>query len=383
MDSPYKPGAGVMPPLLAGRDTERSRALEQLIRTEQFQSPGRSPLILTGVRGVGKTVMLRSIINEARNRRFVTAHVTAVRRGALAPQLAAAIAEQIALTDRSRTGARWERFAQRLGRLSIQISLAGVVTIGRPASTAAIDHDLLIGVLGDGAQLALDHGHPGLLVAIDELQEGSDNDLAQLTTAAQQLTDAALVIIGAGLPHTPDRLMSAGSFAERFGYQELRPLFPADAAAALLVPAQAAGVLWEHSAADLVLSTAQGSPFLLQMYADAAWRHANPDTDRNITLAHADMGLAEADVELQTGLFRGRWNRASPAEQEFLIAMASVGVTGAAQISLVAAALGRTVTEISYLRSRLLDKGLISAPARGKVSFTIPGFDRFVLQQTH
>jgi len=104
------------------------------------------------------------------------------------------------------------------------------------------------------------------------------------------------------------------------------------------VPAPAVEVPCEYRAADLVAVDAQGPPFLLQMHADAAWRHANPTADRNITLAltHAPMGLAEADVELHTGRFRGRRNRAYPAEQALRIAMAGVGVNGAAQISLVA-----------------------------------------------
>lgn len=113
MESPYGPGAGVMPPLLVGRDMVRSRALELLVRTEQFKAPGRSPLILTGVRGVGKTVTLRSIAEEAGRRRFVTAAVTATRHGALAAQIAVTIAEQVAQTKGIRADRRWHSGATR------------------------------------------------------------------------------------------------------------------------------------------------------------------------------------------------------------------------------------------------------------------------------
>lgn len=374
-----------MPPLLAGRETVQARSLELLVRTEQFHAPGRSPLILTGVRGVGKTVSLRAIAAQARQRKFIVAAVTATRHATLIDQIASTIAEQLATTKGLRGDRRWHRWTERLAKMNLEVTVAGVVKLGRtvPPGLLADGRDLLVGVLADSAALVLDHDHPGLCVTVDEIQDAAEADLAQLTTAAQQLVDAPLILIGAGLPQTPERLMAAGSFAERFQYQQLNPLTPPEAAAALLIPAQNAGVYWDQAAADLVLQQSQGSPYLVQMYGDAAWRHANPSAGGRITLLHAQNGLIGARHELHTGMFRGRWNRATPAERDFMIAMATATeADGTTAISDIATALGKPQNQISYLRSRLLDKGLITSPYRGRLAFTMTGFDQFVTEQS-
>jgi len=385
MDSPYAPGAGLMPPLLAGREAVQARSLELLVRTEQFNAPGRSPLILTGVRGVGKTVSLRAIAGEAIRRKFIVAAVTATRHTTLIDQIASTIAEQVASTKGMRGDRRWHRWTERLAKMNIEITVAGVVKLGRtvPSNLLQDGGDLLVGILADSAALVRGHDHPGLCLTVDEIQDAAEADLAQLTTAAQQLVDAPLIFIGAGLPQTPERLMAAGSFAERFQYQQLDPLTPPEAAAALLIPAQHAGVFWDQPAADLVLNLSQGSPYLIQMYGDAAWRHANPAAGGRITYLHAQAGLISARHELHTGLFRGRWNRATPAERDFMTAMAAAtAVDGTSAIADIAAALGKPQNQISYLRSRLLDKGLITSPYRGRLAFTITGFDQFVTDQS-
>jgi hypothetical protein len=377
-----------MPPLLAGRDAERARAVDLLIRTEHFASPGRSPLILTGVRGVGKTVTLRAIADDATRRGFVAAHITVDRRGPLAERIAAAVAEQVSQTDGIKSsGSQWRRWRELLGRLSVEVSVAGVVKIARPSpgtgtAVPQSDQDALIGVLANSSRLLREHQRPGLLLTLDELQEAPETDLAALAAAMQDLPDAPLVVICAGLPHTPDRLMAAGSFSERFQYQVLGPLDQVDANAALLVPATARGVGWDQDAADLILSNAAGAPYLIQLYGDAAWRHANPPPRGRVRLEHAKAGIRTATTELHSGLFRGRWNRASALEQQYLSAIAAcLGPDGTAETHAVSARLSRTPAQLSYLRSRLLDKGLITAAGRGRVGFTLPGFDAFVAEQ--
>jgi DNA-binding transcriptional ArsR family regulator len=133
----------------------------------------------------------------------------------------------------------------------------------------------------------------------------------------------------------------------------------------------------------LVLNEAQGSPYLVQMYGDSAWRHANPQPGGTISYSAAHAGLGTARHELHTGLFRGRWNRATAAERDFMTAMVHSMTTGpTAAISDIAAALGKPQTQISYLRGRLLDKGLITAPSRGRLAFTMTGFDHFISEET-
>ena len=335
---------------------------------------------------MGKTVSLRAIANEAGRRKFIVAAVTATRHTTLIDQIASTIAEKIAAAKGMRGDRRWHRWTERLAKMNIEVTVAGVVKLGRTVPPGLLQDgrgDLLVGILADSAALVHDHDHPGLCLTVDEIQDAAEADLAQLTTAAQQLVDAPLIIIGAGLPQTPERLMAAGSFAERFQYQQLDPLTPPEAAAALLIPAQHAGVYWDQPAADLVLNQSQGSPYLIQMYGDAAWRHANPPAGGRISYLHAQTGLVTARHELHTGLFRGRWNRATPAERDFMTAMAAATeADGTTPIAAIATSLGKPQNQISYLRSRLLDKGLITSPYRGRLAFTMTGFDQFVTDQS-
>lgn len=388
MESPYGPGAGVMPPLLAGRDDVRARGSELLSRTVHFGAPGRSPVILTGVRGVGKTVTLRAIVDEAAASGFVTARVTVDRHGHLPARLAAALLE--ATGSFHRQGGRWKRWRDRMSRLSVEVSVAGVVKIERPAGqlidpVPVVDADPLISAVADGARLVREEGsRPGLCLALDELQEGPEDGLAAVTTLAQELVDQPLVVIGAGLPNTPERLMAAGSYAERFQYQALGPLPLYDASAALLIPANARGVSWQQDAAELVLRRAAGAPYLLQMFGDAAWRAGRPDQGGVIDMTAAESGIESATRELHGGMFRGRWNRASELERRYLSTMAQLlAADGAVGTGDVAAALGRTTTQLGYVRTRLLDKGLIQAAGWGRVAFSFPGFAEFAASADH
>lgn len=122
--SPYAPGAGVAPPLLAGRDAVRARATEMCARTTNFGSPGRSPLILTGVRGVGKTVTLRAVTDDAADHGFIVVRTTVDRHGSLTRRIAAGVAEALAPLQPA-SGQRWKTWKSRLSRLSVEVSVPG------------------------------------------------------------------------------------------------------------------------------------------------------------------------------------------------------------------------------------------------------------------
>lgn len=383
--SPYTPGAGVQPPLLVGRDDVRARAGELLARTASFGQPGRSPLVLTGVWGTGKTVLLVRLVQEASEQGFVCLQVTVDRHGPLVHRVASAVAASMAPLKPSGS-TRWQRWLASLGRLSVELTVLGV-RVARPSPSTqtpdrAADRDALVDLVAESARQAR-KDRPGLLLAFDELQEGPEADLAVVGAIAQELAAEPVVVIGAGLPQTPDRLRQAGSFAERFTYQTLGPLTWPQATAALLVPATGRGVAWEQAAAEYVLTAAAGSPFLLQLYGDAVWRAAQPGPGTHLDLAAAQHGVRAAVQELHDGMFRGRWNRASAGEQQYLAAMAAhLAADGTVGTGQVAAALGRPVTSVSYARSRLLDKGLIQAAGHGRIAFSMPGFEAFVNAET-
>lgn len=375
----------MIPPLLAGREHVRARATEMFARTANFGSPGRSPMVLTGVRGVGKTVTLLAVAGEASNNGYVVARLMVDRHGSLTTRIAASIAEAM-LTLGTLKGSRWNKWKSRMSRLSVEVSVAGVVKVGTPgaispAAGSAADRDSLLALVDESAHLARAHGRPGLCMALDEIQEGSPEGLGAVTAIAQSLIGSPLVILAAGLPNTRDRLMAAGSYAERFQYLTLGPLNSPDAAAALLVPATERQVRWNQDAAELILGRAAGAPYLLQLFGDAAWRAASPLLGGHIALRHAQVGADAATQELYSGLFRGRWNKASELEQQYLVAMARLlDPAGTAAGRDVATSMGRTTTGVNYIRTRLLDKGLIQPAERGRIAFSLPGFEHFAIQ---
>lgn len=389
MHSPYRPGAGAMPAFLAGRAEEISRAEQILSRTEHYGTPAAAPFILTGPRGVGKTVTLQTIARRAGARGFVTAHVTLDRHSAFAQRLAASLAEPLAALQGRSGDPPWARWVERLKSFSVELGVAGVVTVGGSVERhreARIGRDALRDLLTEGAELARAKGKRGVLVTVDEIQEATEPDLVVLTNTWQDVLGAGsapLVVVGAGLPATPDRLMSAGSFAERFTYRTLQHLTRGEAAEALLNPATAVGVKWVPEAAAVVLDRAQGSPYLVQLYGDITWQEAQPHPRGTITKAHARAGVEAGAEALATGMFRGRWNRATASEKRMLVAVAaSVDSDGVARTADVVAHLGRSsASEVSMQRARLIDKGLLHAPGRGRLAFTIPGFAEFVQRQ--
>jgi len=377
-----------MPPRLAGRSREIERAVDLLARVQQFGTPAGVPLILTGPRGVGKTVVLGAVGEEGRRRGFVVVPVTLDRQTSAAQRIASAVARELARELGRQRGARWSRWQERLASFSVEVSVAGIVKIGARANEkdqSSADRDALVGLLEDSATLAREKNRPGLLLTVDELQEGSSTDLSVWANTVQDTVTAGVapvVIVGAGLPRTPERLMEAATFSERFNYRRLDRLSMSDASLALLDPAATVHVSWGRSAAQLVLERAKGSPFLLQLFGEAAWAVAAPGEGGHISEADAAQGLALAEEDLADGMFRGRWNRATDAEQRVLLAIAQASnADGVATTARVSAVVGKSARQISVLRARLIDKGIIESLRHGELVFTMPGFEAFVLEQ--
>lgn len=221
----------------------------------------------------------------------------------------------------------------------------------------------------------------GLLITLDELQEDPIDDLRVLVYAIQEMAvdGAPVVTLAAGLPALPERLMEAGSFAERFAFRRLANLTPEATLRALIEPAAELGVRWAEPAANAIRAISGGSPYLIQLYADAAWRMADPDVGTIIGNADVAEGVNVAEQRLWDGQYRGRWNRATPAERKLLTAIAhSLDERGVASAADISARLGKSTTSLSRPRAGLLDKGLIEAAGYGQLAFTVPGFERFV-----
>ena len=188
-------------------------------------------------------------------------------------------------------------------------------------------------------------------------------------------------MVGAGLPHLPAVLSASKSYSERlFRYQRIDRLDRLAADLALSAPAAREGVAYRPEALDALYAASGGYPYFVQAYGKATWDHApgNP-----ITAADVQVAAPEAEAELAVGFFGSRYERATPAEREYMRAMAALDGKGDAAVSTadIAASLGRRPASLSPARDALLKKGLVYSGERGTVAFTVPHFGRYLRAQ--
>ena len=325
--------------------------------------------------------------DRARERGFVTASVSLDRVSDNVQMLAAAVAEAIAPLHHTGASSVWQGVKDRLSALSIEVN-AGVVKIisdapeSRPATTT-IQRQVLASLLAGAAAAAREKGHTGLVVSLDELQEAPGDQLVVLANAIQDATTtehAPLGIFGAGLPQTPELVMEAASFTERFDFRTLGRLDPGAAERALIEPAIALGIRWEASAAELALDNAAGSPYLIQYIGDETWIQAAPRAGSAISRGAVETALVQVRDNLDNGMFRGRWAKATSAEKAVIVAIAQTcdraGVATTAQVS---TELRADTRRWSMARQALIDKGIVESVGRGLLRFTMPGFASFVV----
>lgn len=388
LESPYRPGIGARPVVFAGRDQELDRTSRVLGGVAISGSAAPAPVVFTGPRGVGKTVLLGVTRDQAHKHGFVTAHVVFDPAGGNHRALAWEVAQSANLKPGGRDIGR---IRDRLADLSIEVDLGLVkMTSAAPGATqpapAPADRKHLAGLLVAAAEAAQNAGKIGLAVFIDEIQEAPLDDLRTVMTALQDVIAtprAAVAIFVAGLPHTPEVLVDANSFAERFDYRHLPPLHRDAAFRVLTEPALQLGVRWEPSAVDRVLTEAAGNPFLMQKYGHEIWLTVQPTAGDVLRADDADTGIRAAAEQLAGGMFRGRWRRATPAEQDLMIAMAAVATpSGEVATSDVVAYTGKTTPQWSWLRRSLIDKGLIESGDHGQLRFTMPTFAAFIRDTT-
>ena len=382
--NPYSPGAGRRPPELAGRELELRRFDVLAARLEQ----GRSDrgLIITGLRGVGKTVLLNEFRRRAEDHHWIVAKIEAGGDRPLATMAAQSL-NQALRSASGRFGGR-ERFTRALEvfrAFSLKVSPDGALALGLDvdaargrADTGELETDL--------TELATDLSHAGtelglgVLVLIDEMQDLADHELAAVAAASHETgqLDLPFIVIGAGLPNLPVALTEAKSYAERlYEYLAVGPLGPDDAAEALVVPAAAHEVTWDADALDLVCEASAGYPYFLQVYGNVVWNYASHNP---ITAADAEVGVLAARQELDIGFYGSRWERATPAQQAYLRALAEGG-DAPGTTAVVASRLKRRPSDVSVARDQLIKKGLLYAPDRGHVAFTVPGMADFVTRQ--
>ena len=384
VQNPYSPGAGQRPPELAGRESELDAFAVALDRL----ASGRSErgVLLTGLRGVGKTVLLEEFRSLADRRGWVSAFVEADSSRPFRLLASRALTGSLRATSlRHRSSARLRSALRVFKSFSLQASTDGSISVGidvEPLDGRADSGDLEL----DLAELLVDLGEAaagfgaGVLLLVDELQELPRSDIAALAGAAHRTNRLRLpvAVCGAGRPNLPTLLTEAKTYAERlFAYPRIEALARPEASDALRLPAEALGVNWQPDALDQAIRAADGYPYFLQVFGKAIWDSAPGPSA--ISTDDARVGVAEAQIELRHSFYGPRWERAAPAQKAYLTAMAAEETAdGTAPSGRVASRIGKPHKDLSTTREQLIRRGLIYAPERGLVAFTIPGMGEFV-----
>jgi AAA ATPase domain len=380
--NPFAPGAGTPPPELAGRDDLMETVRIALERT-RLGRPTKS-ILMVGLRGVGKTVLLDRMREDAEAAGIQTLRVEAPESRSLPAILAPQLRQALLRLSRNEKA---KDLAQRALR-----GLAGFakslkfkyddIEVGfdfepEPglADNGDLEHDLqaLLEAAGAAAQKA----GTALTMFIDELQYVKEDELAALITALHRAAQRRLplVLVGAGLPQLRGRMGRAKSYAERlFDFPEIGPLPPSAARTAITKPAKAEGVEVNDDALERIVQQTRGYPYFLQEWGKHAWDTA---TESPITLSDVALASTSVIAALDESFFRVRFDRLTPLEKRYLRAMAELG-PGPHRSGDIAEQLHRGVTELGPTRNQLIGKGMIWSPNHGDTAFTVPLFDEFM-----
>lgn len=382
--NPYTPGAGSRPPALAGRDAELE-AFRVLLERLRRGRPEKS-MIITGLRGVGKTVLLNTFGSIAEEARFATAFTEITHETEFRPLMARLIRRALlTLSPVDRMKERARRAVAVFKAFTLKLPDGPAISIDVEAALGRADS----GDLGeDLADLFIEVGRAaaehdsGIVLLFDEIQFLSRVELEALIAALHRTAQQALpfTLVGAGLPQIPELTGAAKSYSERlFDFPRIGSLPPDAAREALVIPAEEEGVRYADGAAEEIIQFTEGYPYFLQEFGKHVWNLAEGPT---ITLRDAQEAKRSVQLQLDENFFRVRVARCTRAELEYLQAMAALG-DGPYRSGDIASRLGRPGPQnVAPLRARLIEKGLIYSPSHGLNEFTVPQFADFMRRTT-
>jgi AAA ATPase domain len=380
--NPYSPGAGSKPPELSGRDAIVERAAIAMDRIRSGRS-ARS-FVFYGLRGVGKTVLLNRIRNDADQRGFATVHIEAPENRSLPAILAPALRSLLLrMSAKHKAKDLIQRGLRAVGGLVSALKFkyedieVGFDLPTEPGLADSGDLEFDLKDVLDAAARAAQAAETAIVIFIDELQYIKDDQLEALITALHSASQQQLpiTVIAAGLPQLLGKMGKAKSYSERlFEFVEIGKLGAGEARIALEKPALAEGVTYEPEATENILQQTEGYPYFIQEWGKHAWNLA-----RGTTIAETDAIAAtpRAIEELDAGFFRVRFDRLTPTEKQYMRAMASFGA-GPHRSGDIANKLGKKVTTVAPVRNSLIAKGMAYSPAHGDIAFTVPMFDSFL-----
>ncbi len=378
--NPYAPGAGIQPPALVGRDqllNEASIDMERLLQ----RRPVRGMMML-GLRGVGKTVLINRLKNGADRKGFQTAKIEVPESGMqaqlLIPELRR-ILFSLDLIKSSGNKLRQAMAALRNFGSAFKISI-GEIEIGMTpgpgiADTGNLEQDvpqLLIAV----SEAALEK-NTAIALFIDEVQYLSRSELAAIVVSCHEIAQRNLpfYFVGAGLPQIAALAGNAKSYAERlFNYPEVDRLPPDSARQALIEPAQMEGADFTTEAVDEILRVTERYPYFIQEWGSHVWDYAQTTPFQKQDVESATPGVI---THLDTNFFRVRFDRLTVLQQKYLRAMAEIG-PGPHKTGDISIMLGVEAASVATVRQQLIDKGMVWSQRHGETAFTVPMFDKFM-----
>jgi AAA ATPase domain len=380
-ENPFNPGAGTDPPAFTGRD-ELLESYGVALRRTVHGRPGKS-IMPTGLRGVGKTVLLNRFLAMATEDGLAGFLLEASDAGEFSRLLVARLRKILFEFDRGAVSSAVKRALGVLKAFTYTlpdgaaISLDVDAVVGS-ADSGLLDEDLtaLLIAVGEAAQ---DRSR-GLLMAIDEVQYLSKDELGALISAIHRTVQMNLpvMLVGAGLPQLPGLAGDAKSYAERlFDYPDVGSLDVEDASAALTQPVEAQGVAFKQDALNSILRHTRGYPYFIQEWGYHVWNEAPRSPITAVDVERAEQAVQQ---RLDKNFFRVRMDRLTPAERAYLVAMANMG-PGPHRSGDIAARLGVKVESVAPRRSSLIRKGMLYSPAHGDTAFTVPLFDEFLRRE--
>jgi len=380
--NPFSPGAGSPPPELVGREEIISQSNILFARIQQGRS--EKSFLLTGLRGVGKTVLLNEIEQLAEEAGYKTILIEAHGDKTLGDLLVPPLRRLLFNLDR-RAGAG-DKARRALSVLKSFISTAklkmGDVEFGLDidpergsADSGDIEADLpnLFMAVAEAAK----ERHAAVAILIDELQYFSIQEISAFIMAMHKMQQRRLplVLIGAGLPILPALAGESKSYAERlFQFPHIGPLSQPDAIKALQDPVKLTNVKFTKDALDEIFRLTKGYPYFIQEWGYQSWNHA---TQSPITLDIVKKATPIVMQRLDENFFRVRFDRLTPSEQNYLRAMAELGPE-AHRTGEIADILDKRISSLGPVRAKLIKKGMIYSPNHGDMAFTVPLFDEFM-----
>jgi AAA ATPase domain len=377
--NPYCAGAGTRPAVLAGRGRQLAMVDRMIAQFEGRRAAEN--IVWTGLRGMGKTVLLQEALDRFRDRGWLAGYHEARKRAGIGASVASILLQGHAVLGRGKVSKALVWLKELLGATTVTATVGDVtVNLGlEKPRDRALPEDALDALFVRLGEAAADAG-VGAVFLFDEMQLVDRHDLSALLHAAQAVESLPVAFVGAGLPDLPGILASAGTYSERLFYDRVDWLPASDVADAIRGPASELGVDYSDQAVELLVELSESYPYFVQLFAEETWWAADVPADPRgtvIGVEFVERARPHAMRRLDEGLYRIRFEKASQGEQRFLQAMGELG-DSRIRSGDVARTLGLSNQQASTVRDRLIAKGVVYSPAYNVLEFSVPGFGDYV-----